>query len=72
MRNEDLLHFTASITDSRSRRVFAAMKAVKSNQFTLCGTVIRAARKFHRPNTRIQETINLVFDRIIADPPKAA
>jgi hypothetical protein len=44
---------------------------VKSNQFTLCGTVIRAARKFHRPNTDSGYD-NLVFDRIIADPPKTA
>ncbi len=30
----------------------------------LCQLASKATRKFHRPNTRIQETMNLVFDRI--------
>ena len=38
--------------------------------YILCGTVIccqlasKATRKFHKPNTRIQETMNEVLDRI--------
>jgi len=30
----------------------------------LCQLASKATRKFHRPKTRIQETMNQVFDRI--------
>ncbi len=30
----------------------------------LCQLASKATRKFHRPNTRIQETMNDVFDKI--------
>ena len=30
----------------------------------LCQLASKATRKFHRPNTRIQETMNQVLDRI--------
>ena len=30
----------------------------------LCQLASKATRKFHRPNTRIQETMNEVFDKI--------
>ncbi|MGB9074554.1 MAG: DNA-directed RNA polymerase subunit omega [Terriglobales bacterium] len=30
----------------------------------LCQLASKATRRFHRPNTRIQETMNQVFDRI--------
>jgi hypothetical protein len=34
----------------------------------LCQLASKATRKFHRPNTRIQETMNEVFDKIaVAD-----
>jgi hypothetical protein len=30
----------------------------------LCQLASKATRKFHKPNTRIQETMNEVFDKI--------
>ena len=30
----------------------------------LCQLASKATRKFHKPNTRIQETMNDVFDKI--------
>ena len=32
----------------------------------LCQLASKATRKFHKPNTRIQETMNEVLDRIAA------
>jgi hypothetical protein len=40
-----------------------------SNRFLLTRIASKATRKFHRPNTRIQETANTVFERIsLANP----
>jgi hypothetical protein len=44
----------------RSERVFAAMAYVP-NRFLLTKLAATATRKFHRPNTRIQETMDEVF-----------
>lgn len=44
----------------RSERVFAAMTYV-SNRFLLAKLAATATRKFHRPNTRIQETMDEVL-----------
>jgi hypothetical protein len=46
----------------RSELVFGAMAHV-SNRFLLTQLASKAARKFHRPNTRIQETMDDVFVR---------
>ena len=46
----------------RSERVFAAMTYVP-NRFLLTKLAAAAARKFHRPNTRIQETMDEVLLR---------
>ena len=46
----------------RSELVFGAMEQV-SNRFLLTKLASKATRKFHRPNTRIQETANEVFER---------
>ena len=46
----------------RSERVFAAMTYVP-NRFLLTKLAAAATRKFHRPNTRIQETMDEVFSR---------
>jgi hypothetical protein len=46
----------------RSERVFGAMVYVP-NRFLLTKLVAAATRKFHRPNTRIQETMDEVFVR---------
>ena len=47
----------------RSRKVFGALHSLK-NRYILCQLASKATRKFHRPNTRIQDTMNQVFDRI--------
>lgn len=44
----------------RSELVFSAMTYV-SNRFLLTRLTAKATRKFHRPNTRIQETANTVL-----------
>lgn len=50
----------------RSELVFAAMEHVP-NRFFLTKLASTAARKFHRPNTRMQETINAVLERFGKD-----
>jgi len=49
----------------RSDRVFGAVSNMR-NRYMLCQLASKATRKFHRPNTRIQETMNEVLDRIAA------
>jgi hypothetical protein len=44
----------------RSELVFSAMAHI-SNRFLLTKLASKATRKFHRPNTRIQDTTNDVF-----------
>jgi hypothetical protein len=44
----------------RSDLIFGAMAHV-SNRFLLTKLASKATRKFHRPNTRIQDTTNDVF-----------
>jgi hypothetical protein len=46
----------------RSELVFGAMTHV-SNRFLLTRVAANATRKFHRPNTRIEDTANEVFER---------
>ena len=46
----------------RSELVFGAMTYV-SNRFLLTRVTAKATRKFHRPNTRIQDTVNEVFEQ---------
>jgi hypothetical protein len=44
----------------RSDLIFGAMTHV-SNRYLLTKLAAKATRKFHRPNTRIQDTTNEVF-----------
>lgn len=46
----------------RSELVFGAMAHI-SNRFLLTQLAAKATRKFHRPNTRIQDTTNGVLER---------
>ena len=46
----------------RSDKIFGALDRVQ-NRYKLCQLTAQATRKFHRPNTRIQETMNEVFTR---------
>jgi hypothetical protein len=55
----------------RSELVFGAMTYI-SNRYLLTRLAARTTRKFHRPNTRIQDTTNDVFERFTRANPKAA
>jgi hypothetical protein len=46
----------------RSELVFGALTNV-SNRFLLTHLAAKATRKFHRPSTRIQETMDDIFAR---------
>ena len=54
----------------RSELVFGAMTYV-SNRFLLTRLASRATRSFHRPNTRIEDTANEVFERFAHAKPLA-
>ena len=54
----------------RSELVFASTSHI-SNRFLLVGVAAKATRKLHRPNTRIQETMNEVFSRFAQANPIA-
>jgi hypothetical protein len=53
----------------RSDKVFEALHAMP-NRYMLCQLASKATRRFHRPNTRIQETMNEVLDRISESQPE--
>ena len=63
----------------RSHLVFEALHTLR-NRYMLCQLASKATRRFHRPNTRIQETMNEVLNRIgvadreqvLAEPEKVA
>ena len=46
----------------RSDRVFDALHTLR-NRYMLCQLASKATRKFHKPNTRIQETMNEVLEK---------
>jgi hypothetical protein len=52
----------------RSELVFGAMAHI-SNRYLLTKLASRATRRFHRPNTRIQDTTNEVFVRFSRSSP---
>ena len=47
----------------RSDLIYDALDTV-NNRYLLCQLVSKATRKFHKPNTRIQETMNDVLVRV--------
>ena len=47
----------------RSELIYDALRTVR-NRYLLCQVASKATRKFHKPNTRIQETTNEVLGRI--------
>lgn len=53
----------------RSNLVFEALHTLQ-NRYMLCQLASKATRRFHRPNTRIQETMNDVLDRIASSDRK--
>jgi hypothetical protein len=54
----------------RSELIFGAMTYV-SNRFLLTRLASKATRSFHRPNTRIEDTTNEVFERFTHGNPLA-
>ncbi|HYY69358.1 MAG TPA: DNA-directed RNA polymerase subunit omega [Terriglobales bacterium] len=46
----------------RSELIYDALRTVQ-NRYLLCQVASKATRKFHRPNTRIQDTMNEVLER---------
>jgi hypothetical protein len=54
----------------RSELVFGATTYI-SNRFLLTRVAAKAIRRFHRPNTRIQETANEVLERFARVNPLA-
>lgn len=47
----------------RSDLIYHALDTVR-NRYLLCQTISKATRKFHKPNTRVQETMNEVLVRV--------
>jgi hypothetical protein len=47
----------------RSDLIYDALDTVQ-NRYLLCQLASKATRKFHRPNTRIQDTMNDVLVRV--------
>jgi hypothetical protein len=47
----------------RSDLIYDALDTV-NNRYLLCQLVSKATRKFHKPSTRIQETMNDVLMRV--------
>lgn len=47
----------------RSDLIYEALDTV-NNRYLLCQLISKATRKFHRPNTRIQDTMNDVLVRV--------
>jgi hypothetical protein len=47
----------------RSDLIYNALDTVR-NRYLLCQLISKATRKFHKPNTRVQETMNEVLMRV--------
>jgi hypothetical protein len=53
----------------RAELVFAALTC-KSNRYELCRLAAKATRILHRPNTRVQETMNDALQHLALERPK--
>jgi hypothetical protein len=58
-----LILFIAKERGMRSDLIFDALHTLR-NRYMLCQLASKATRKFHKPNTRIQDTMNDVLTRI--------
>ncbi|PYP90636.1 MAG: hypothetical protein DMG65_11020 [Candidatus Angelobacter sp. Gp1-AA117] len=47
----------------RSDLIYNSLRPVR-NRYLLCQLISKATRKFHKPNTRIQDTMNDVLVRV--------
>jgi hypothetical protein len=54
----------------RSELIFGALTYVP-NRFLLTSLAAKATRRFHRPNTRVEDTANEVFERFTHNNPLA-
>jgi hypothetical protein len=54
----------------RADLTFMAL-AYESNRYLLTRLIAKATRKLHRPNTRLQDTMNDVFERFDCSKPGA-
>ena len=54
----------------RSDLTFMALTH-ESNRYLLTRLIAKATRKLHRPNTRLQDTMNDVFERVGCSKPGA-
>lgn len=54
----------------RSELIFGALTYVP-NRFLLTSLASKATRRFHKPNTRIEDTANEVFERFTHNNPLA-
>ena len=54
----------------RSDLVFGALTHV-NNRYELCQLASKATRKLHKPNTRLQDTMNEVLERFSDSIPSA-
>jgi len=55
----------------RSELIFGALTHV-NNRYQLCQLASKATRKLHKPNTRLQDTMNDVLVRFRVSSPAAA
>jgi hypothetical protein len=55
----------------RSELIFGALTHV-NNRYQLCQLASKATRKLHKPNTRLQDTMNDVLVRFRESSPAAA
>jgi len=55
----------------RSELIFGALTHI-SNRYQLCQLASKATRKLHKPNTRLQDTMNDVLVRFRESSPAAA
>jgi hypothetical protein len=55
----------------RSELIFGALTHV-NNRYQLCQLASKATRKLHKPNTRLQDTMNDVLVRFRESDPAAA
>jgi hypothetical protein len=54
----------------RADLTFMAL-AHESNRYLLTRLIAKATRKLHRPNTRLQDTMNDAFERFSCSQPRA-
>jgi hypothetical protein len=54
----------------RADLTFMAL-AHESNRYLLTRMIAKVTRKLHRPNTRLQDTMNDVFERFSCSKPRA-